>query len=458
MGPSMDPHPGIRTAEAPVSMAREAADEFQPKGVGPVTILLMATWIGLVAGFLDIGIMAANRLIDGDFYRLSGHFVWIIPAGVTVLLLVPGMVLALTSRLFCRARLRMGLVIGLLSFVGFLDLSARLPLELWASLLLSGGLAVQSARLAVRRHGGLLRFVQWTTASLVVTLLAIALLTAGVKVLSEQRATASLPPPHAAAKNLLLIVWDTARAGNLSLQGYGRRTTPNLEQLAGRGAKFDLAFATSSWTLPSHASLFTGGWPHELQVDWKSPLGDGPPTLAEYLATRGYDTAGFVANLDYCGRESGLARGFAHYEDYPLQLWDVFTRYVALGRRLELVAWACALNSLVEKTTGRPHDLVPSSREHAKDGSEIDRSFLRWQSWQRTRNRPFFAFLNYNDAHSPYRFRMVRRPASVSGPHPTETDSCCKTGSGWTSRASRTMTSNWRTMSMTTALPISTGG
>ena len=67
---------------------------------------------------------------------------------------------------------------------------------------------------------------------------------------------------------MLLIVWDTVRAGNLSLYGYGRRTTPNLERLAGRGVRFDLAFATSSWTLPSHASLFTGRWPHELSADW----------------------------------------------------------------------------------------------------------------------------------------------------------------------------------------------
>ena len=42
------------------------------------------------------------------------------------------------------------------------------------------------------------------------------------------------------------------------------------------------------------------------------------PTLAGRLGSLGYDTAGFVANLDYCGRETGLARGFAHYEDYPL--------------------------------------------------------------------------------------------------------------------------------------------
>jgi arylsulfatase A-like enzyme len=91
-----------------------------------------------------------------------------------------------------------------------------------------------------------------------------------------------------------------------------------------------MAFATSSWTLPSHASLFTGRWPHELGVDWTSPLGKGTPTLAEYLAAHGYDTAGFVANLDYCSWETGLTRGFAHYEDYPLGL------YIALGRRLEL--------------------------------------------------------------------------------------------------------------------------
>ena len=73
---------------------------------------------------------------------------------------------------------------------------------------------------------------------------------------------------------MLLIVWDTVRAENLSLYGYGRRTTPNLERLAARGVRFRHAFATSSWTLPSHASLFTGRWPHELSAGWKTPLDD----------------------------------------------------------------------------------------------------------------------------------------------------------------------------------------
>ena len=125
-------------------------------------------------------------------------------------------------------------------------------------------------------------------------------------------------------------MWDTVRAGNLSLYGYNRPTTPNLERLAGRGVRFDLAFSTSPWTLPTHASLFTGKWPHQLGVGWKSPLRDKVPTLAEYLASQGYDTAGFVANLEYCTRETGLARGFAHYEDFPFDVFDIFNRYVGL--------------------------------------------------------------------------------------------------------------------------------
>src|SRR5262249_21120700 len=145
-----------------------------------------------------------------------------------------------------------------------------------------------------------------------------------------------------------------------------------------------------------------GRWPHELGVDWQSPLRPDVPTLAEFLGNRGYDTAGFVANLDYCSRETGLARGFAHYEDYPIEPFDTFARYMGVGHRMEVAAWACAMEKLLEKVSRRLSDLVPRSREHAKSGAEIDRAFLDWLSWQQGRRRPFFAFLNYNDAHSPY--------------------------------------------------------
>ena len=135
---------------------------------------------------------------------------------------------------------------GLLSFVGFLDVSARLPLDLWASLLLCGGLAVQLARLVGRRRSAFLRLVRRTVPLLAGALLTIMLVTIGGRAWSEHRAAAALPPAPAGARNVLLIVWDTVRAGNLSLYGYERPTTPNLERLAGRGVRFDLAFSTSS--------------------------------------------------------------------------------------------------------------------------------------------------------------------------------------------------------------------
>ena len=126
------------------------------------------------------------------------------------------------------------------------------------------------------------------------------------------------------------------------------------------------------------------------------------PTLAEYLAAQGYDTAGFVANLDYCSRETGLSRGFAHYEDYPIATWDVFTRYIALGSRLDLLTPASVINRQLKTYWGDSYDVIPRSKEHIKDAAAVNESFLSWLSWQRARGRPFFAFLNFNDAHSPY--------------------------------------------------------
>ncbi len=343
---------GTTTQDLAEPIVGTGTDRLQPVGASPALILVLAVWIGLTAGFLDLGFLVIRkRLFDRDFYRLGEHFGWIIPAGVLILVLMPGMVLALIACLLGQ-KLPVGRVVGLLSFVGFLDVSARLPVELWAALALSGGLAVQAARWARPRGGAFLLFVRRTAPVLVGMVLAIALATFGRHAYSEHRALSALPPPPSSARNVLLIVWDTVRAANLSLYGYNRSTTPNLKRLAGQGVRFDLAFATASWTLPSHASLFTGRWPHELGVDWRSPLRADIPTLAEYLASQGYDTAGFAANLEYCTRESGLAQGFAHYEDFPIDVYDVFNRYVALGHRIEIPSWALALDMLMVKFFG----------------------------------------------------------------------------------------------------------
>jgi arylsulfatase A-like enzyme len=382
--------------------ANDIVTETQNPRTAPGTILGVALWLGLAAGFLDLGLtVLKNRLTGADFYRLGDDFRWIIPVGVLALTGLPGMAIALIAWLR-HGKVPLGTATGLLSFVGFLECSARLPLELWSSLLLSGGLAVQSGRLVGAHRAPFLRFVRLTAPLLVVVLLAVMLLTLGCRAWAEHRKSAQLPPPPAGARNLLLVVWDTVRAGNLSLYGYGRRTSPTLERLAARGARFDQAFATAPWTLPSHSSLFTGRWPHEFTADWRVPLDETYPTLAEHLAAVGYDTAGFVANLDYCSRETGLSRGFAHYEDYPFQPWDFFIRCLGIGSRIDLLTPASVVNRQLKKYWGDRYDMTPHSKEHAKDAATVNRSFLAWLSWQQTRHRPFFAFLNLNDAHSPY--------------------------------------------------------
>ena len=389
-------------AETPGRTVAESTQGQRPHRLSPGTILLWAIWFGLVMGFVDLALLAfKRRLFDHDLIRLGAGFPWIIPAGVAALVLLPGATLALAAWVR-RGGLPLEVAMGIPSFVGFLDVSAKLPLELWSSSLLSAGLAIQTARLVGRYRRGFLRFARLTVPLFAGLVLMLALATSGSRVWSEHRAVAALPPPPPSAPNVLLIVWDTVRAQNLSLYGYGRPTTPNLERLAARGVWFRRAFATSPWTLPSHASLFTGRWPHELSAGWKTPLDDREPTLADRLASKGYVTAGFVANLDYLGRENGIARGFAHYEDYPFSAREIFTRYVGLGRNLDQLAAAMWVDKLKGGQGAAARPLTPISREHSKRASDIDRAFLSWLSRQHGRGRPFFAFLNYNDAHTPY--------------------------------------------------------
>ena len=150
--------------------------------------------------------------------------------------------------------------------------------------------------------------------------------------------------------------------------------------------------------------MFTGRWPHELDVQWATPLLSRFPTLAEYLGSHGYATAGFVANTEYCSYDTGLSRGFAHYEDYRLDLQHLRPLRMAL---LVRHAWDGSSNLGTWLSRSLPSGrflswlkwLVHADR---KDAASVNREFLAWLSHRPEPRRPFFAFLNYFDAHSPY--------------------------------------------------------
>jgi len=188
----------------------------------------------------------------------------------------------------------------------------------------------------------------------------------------------------AGAPNVLFLILDTVRAQDLSLYGYGRLTSPEIERLASTGVTFDRAMAPAPWTLSSHASMFTGVAPDRLSADFHAPLDAASPTIAEVLGARGYATGGFVANLDYTTRASGLDRGFTVYRDHPL----------SPGLFLSSSYWIREAATPILRALGVHGALV------GKSAVQVNREFL---SWMPSDGRPFFAFLNYFDAHTPYK-------------------------------------------------------
>jgi arylsulfatase A-like enzyme len=370
-------------------------------------VLAMAAGCGLAAGWLEVGTRVLCRIIHstGRMYMMSRHFVWLVPLANLLLFVGVGLFLALLTKL--------GPPLGRWLSLRLLAAGAVLPALLvagpeiypWAWLLLAWGIALRLVPWLERSS----RCWLWgSLPALLGAVLVVAGLVFGGDWLKQRRET-TRPVPPAGSPNVLLIVLDTVRADHLSLYGYPRATSRTLEHLAERGIRFDEARATAPWTLPSHASLFTGRWPHELDAQWVTPLRGDFPTLAGYLGSRGYATAGFVANTEYCSYDTGLDRGFTHYEDYVLDLPHLRPLRTAL---LVERAWngVATLSLLLRErlTPGQPlHARVQSLIQwllapNRKDAGSINREFLDWLAHRPEPGRPFFAFLNYFDAHSPY--------------------------------------------------------
>ena len=116
-------------------------------------------------------------------------------------------------------------------------------------------------------------------------------------------------------QNVLLVTIDTLRADALSVYG-GPASTPNIDRLAGHGARFDFAHAHAVVTLPSHASILSGLLPYEHGIRDNSGFRVKPETmtLARRLKPAGYATGAFVGGFTVTKR-FGLTEGFDVYDD-----------------------------------------------------------------------------------------------------------------------------------------------
>jgi arylsulfatase A-like enzyme len=209
----------------------------------------------------------------------------------------------------------------------------------------------------------------------------------------REAATGALTP------NVVLIVLDAVGASSLSAYGYPRRTTPRLDSFAADAVRYTRATTVSPWSVPSHASLFTGLIPDEHGAgralrDGEGPLRPAPlpgalRTLAEALSQRGHATAAISAN-PLVAPAMNLAQGFRHFDARPSPK-SPSVGYTPLIVRLKAVLPAALVAEPLMA-------FFPSAYRSAE---EITDSAIAWLE-ARDHAQPYFLFLNYMDAHTPY--------------------------------------------------------
>ncbi|HQX80105.1 MAG TPA: sulfatase [Vicinamibacterales bacterium] len=369
------------------------------KGSDALWILLA---IGTAAGVLtSVGLgLATIRL--GHFVPQGVNLAWTGPVGTTFLVLVWGALLWMAGTVAPALRRLPNFVaaaVWLPSTGLLLNLNGIHPV---AAAVCAGGVAAVAMRIAQRAPKMSLQLGRRLAfGGMLAT--AVAFITVVVAMpMFEDWKTGRVPPPPATAPNVLLIVLDTVRAKSLGSYGSTRGTSPFFDELAKSGVRFEHAFSTAPWTTPSHASIMTGLWPSELALGWKRTLDDQKPTVAKVLSDAGYATGGFSANMGNAGVSSGIARGFTHFEDYPMSAWSVL-RGSKIGVEITGSIWLREL-------------LGHHSSPDRKRSPQVSTEFLSWLDDQQ--ERPFFAFLNYFDAHNPYeappafeeRFGVSRTP------------------------------------------------
>jgi len=117
--------------------------------------------------------------------------------------------------------------------------------------------------------------------------------------------------------NVVLISIDTLRADHLGCYGDPRGTSPNIDRLASEGVLFENGFSPTAWTLPGHASMFSGLTPRRHGATRvKAAIREDVPLLAEILAQNGYATAA-VVNAPFMQAKFGFSRGFDTFTYVP---------------------------------------------------------------------------------------------------------------------------------------------
>ena len=204
--------------------------------------------------------------------------------------------------------------------------------------------------------------------------------------------------------NVVLVVMDTARARETVHERHDFLS--ELDRLATEGTEYTQTIASAPWTLPSHASLFTGTYPskHGAHADHKH-LDEGLPTLAEAFRDGGYETVA-ISNNTWISEEFGFARGF----DTLYKTWQYVQSDIDLGEIARTKQGMEMVRALATRLAeGNPAVNVANAiygqffRKRTDDGAERTNEWIREWLTERERDDPFFCFVNYLEPHLEYR-------------------------------------------------------
>ncbi|GAB6861108.1 sulfatase [Haloplanus litoreus] len=199
--------------------------------------------------------------------------------------------------------------------------------------------------------------------------------------------------------NVLFVVMDTVRADHLTPYGYDRPTTPGLAEFASEATVFEEAVAPAPWTLPVHASLFTGLYPSQHGADQENPYLEGATTLAETLSSAGYDTACYSSNA-WITPYTHLTDGFDHQDNFfEVMPGDLLSG--PLARAWKTMNDSDRLRTLADKLVSLgnvAHEYFAGGEgADSKTPAVVDRTMEFVED-----SEDWFAFVNLMDAHLPY--------------------------------------------------------
>ncbi len=350
---------------------------------------VIAAWAATIFGLLEGSVLVVCRAFPPILaaHKVSPHMIWIAPIiDLSLFLLAGAVVIPLLRPAQKWSGLSRSLIVyGFFVFIGTLIvISSPKLIHPASTIILSAGLAAVGGRKLASKDS-LTCYLRKRMFLIPVLIIGVGLFTWGYEKALEGWRFRSLPSALSDAANVLVIVLDTVRYERLTLTSQNS-LTPKLDRIAASGVTFENAWAPSSWSLPSQASVLTGSPPSEHEADWPEfRMNDEVPTLGEFFGGHGYVTGAFSGNAAWITPEY-LGRGFLRFDVYILE--DLIRRS-ALGRLTDRL-----LSAVGYHYAGR-----------GKKAPAINAQFLKFLDDYP--DRPFFAYICYMDVNQAFHNRKL---------------------------------------------------